>query len=96
MSHEVDSYNVLKVWLAHNIVVSQKTYLSPVSHDIIIIINQHLITALIVKNNQVWIGAGVFIHKGKPIGQGGGIVSTAFAYKDAEPGGLLAEILLNF
>ena len=79
----VDCYNVDKVFIGSNTVVSQKTYLCTASHDI----NNStypLITSPIIIKDQVWIGASAFIGLGVTIGVGAVIGGTASVYKDVE------------
>jgi putative colanic acid biosynthesis acetyltransferase WcaF len=84
LSPEVDCYNVNKIKIGAHSTVSQKTYLCSASHDISKS-NIPLVTAPIVIEDQVWIGASAFIGMGVTIGQGAVIGATASVYKDVEP-----------
>lgn len=78
---EVDCYNVNKVILKENTIVSQKAYLCTASHDINKP-NFPLITAPIIIEDQCWIGASSYIGMGVIVGQGAVIGATASVYKD--------------
>ena len=84
LSPEVDCYNVDKIKIGAHSTVSQKTYLCTASHDITKSSNP-LITAPIMVEDQVWIGASAFIGMGVIIGQGAIVGATASVYKDVEP-----------
>ena len=81
LAPEVDCYNVDKVKIGANSIVSQKTYLCTASHDI----NDKdykLITAPIILKDQVWIGASAFIGMGVKIDTGAVVGATASVYKN--------------
>ena len=80
---DVDCYNVDKVFIGSNTVVSQKTYLCTASHDISNS-TYPLITSPIIIKDQVWIGASAFIGLGVTIGVGAVVGGTASVYKDVE------------
>lgn len=84
LASEVDCYNVDKVTIGAHTTISQKTYLCAASHDISK--SSHpLITSPIKIEDQVWIGASVFIGLGVTIRQGAVVGATASVYKDVEP-----------
>ena len=84
LAPEVDCYNVNKIKIGDNTTISQKTYLCSASHDITKRTNP-LITAPIIIEGQVWVGASAFIGMGVTIGQGSVVGATASVYKDVEP-----------
>ncbi|WP_242385869.1 LbetaH domain-containing protein [Phocaeicola sartorii] len=96
LASDVDCYNVALIKIGANTTVSQGTYLCTASHDITSPLHP-LITAPIVIEDQVWIGAKVFIGIGATIRQGAVIGATASVYKDVEPwtvvGGNPAKII---
>lgn len=80
----VDCYNPDKIIIGAHSVISQKAYLCSASHDITN--SKHpLITAPIIIEDQVWIGADVFIGMGVTIKQGAVAGARASVYKDVEP-----------
>ena len=81
LAAEVDCYNVNKVILKANTIVSQKAYLCTASHDIN---SRHfpLITAPIILEDQSWVGASAFIGMGVTVKQGAIVGATASVYKD--------------
>ncbi len=98
LSPEVDCYNVAKISIGAHSTVSQKSYLCAASHDISD--PKHpLITAPIVIEDQVWIGASTFIGMGVVVGQGAVVGATASVYKNVEPwtvvGGNPAKFIKN-
>ncbi|MBK8805094.1 MAG: putative colanic acid biosynthesis acetyltransferase [Bacteroidales bacterium] len=83
LASDVDCYNVDKVILEANVIVSQKVYLCPGSHNI----NTKsfdLITAPIIIKNGAWIATQAFIGMGVTIGEGAVVGATASVYKDVE------------
>lgn len=98
LSPEVDCYNVAKISIGAHSTVSQKSYLCAASHDISDP-NHPLITAPIVIEDQVWIGASTFIGMGVVVGQGAVVGATASVYKNVEPwtvvGGNPAKFIKN-
>ena len=83
LAPEVDCYNVDKVFIGSYSTVSQKTYLCSASHDVTKSSNP-LITAPIIIENQVWIGANVFLGMGVTINTGAVVGATSSVYKDIE------------
>ena len=83
LADEVDCYNVDRVRIGDNTTVSQKTYICTASHDITRP-DIPLITAPIVIEDQVWIGADAFIGMGVTVGQGAVVGARASVYKDVE------------
>lgn len=81
LAPEVDCYNVDKVVIGAHSTVSQKTYLCTASHDIYKH-NCPLITAPIVVQDQVWVGASAYIGMGVTIEKGAVIGATSSIYKD--------------
>lgn len=82
LAPEVDCYNVDKIIIGSNSVVSQKTYLCSASHDVTKTDNP-LISAPIIIEDQVWIGASAFIGMGVTIKQGAVVGATASVYKNS-------------
>ena len=83
LADDVDCYNVDKVKVGDNTTISQKSYLCTASHDI----TKHdlpLVTAPIVIEDQVWIGADAFIGMGVTVRQGAVVGARASVYKDVE------------
>ena len=98
LSPEVDCYNVAKIYLGENSIVSQKSYLCAASHDISK--NDYpLITAPIIIEDQAWVGAGAYVGMGVTIGEGAVVGATASVYKNVEPwtvvGGNPAKFIKN-
>ena len=84
MSSDVECYNVDFVKISANTTVSQGAFICTASHDISS--PQHpLITAPIILEDQVWVGAKAFIGKGVTVGQGAVVGATASVYRDVEP-----------
>jgi len=83
LADSVDCYNVNKITLHSNTIVSQKAYLCTASHDVT---KKHfpLITAPIVLKSQSWVGASTFIGMGVTIGEGSVVGATSSVYKDVE------------
>ena len=96
LASKVDCYNVDKVILKANTIVSQKAYLCTASHDIYDK-KFPLITAPITLEDQSWVGASAYLGMGVIIGQGAIVGATASVYKDVLPwnivGGNPAKIL---
>jgi len=84
LAPEVDCYNVAKITIGANAIVSQKTYLCTASHDITKS-NYPLITAPIYIQEQAWVGASAFIGLGVNIKKGAVVGATASVYKDVDP-----------
>ena len=80
LAPEVDCYNANKIVIGSNSTVSQKTYLCSASHDVNKSTNP-LITAPIIIEDQVWIGASAFIGMGVTIKQGTVVGATSSVYK---------------
>ncbi len=81
---EVDCYNVDKIKIGRNSVVSQKAYLCTASHDITDPLHP-LITAPIRIEDQAWIAADSFVGMGVNIGQGAVVGARAAVFKNVEP-----------
>lgn len=79
----VDCYNVDTVRIGDNTTVSQKSYLCTASHDITKP-NLPLVTAPIIIEDQVWVGADAFIGMGVTVKQGAVIGARASVYKNVE------------
>lgn len=94
LSPEVDCYNVDKIYIGAHSTVSQKTYLCSASHDVTKSTHP-LITAPIIIEDQVWIGADAFIGMGVTLGQGAVVGATASVYKNVSPWTIVGEIRLN-
>jgi putative colanic acid biosynthesis acetyltransferase WcaF len=83
LDSEVICYNVDMVRIGSNSTVSQGTFLCAASHDVTSS-RYPMITAPIIIEDQVWIGAKAFIGMGVTIGQGAVVGATASVYKDVE------------
>lgn len=84
MASEVNCYNVATVKIGCNTIVSQGAYLCTASHDI----NSPqfpLITAPIILEDQVWVGAEAFVSMGVNVSQGAVVGARAAVFKDVEP-----------
>lgn len=84
MASGVNCYNVATVKIGSNTIVSQGAYLCTASHDI----NSPqfpLITAPIILEDQVWVGAEAFISMGVTVSQGAVVGARAAVFKDVEP-----------
>ena len=84
LASKVDCYNVDKIILKANTIVSQKAFLCSASHDIKDK-NFSIITAPIILEDQSWVGASAYIGMGVTIGQGAIVGATASVYKDVLP-----------
>ena len=80
----VECYNVAPVTVGAHSTISQGTLLCTASHDIT---DSHhrLVTAPIVVEDQVWIGARAYIGIGVVVRQGAVVGATASVYKTVEP-----------
>ncbi len=98
LSPEVDCYNVAKITIGAHSTVSQKTYLCAASHNIAKA-SHPLITAPIVIEDQVWVGAAAFIGMGVTVLQGAVVGASSSVYKNVEPwtvvGGNPAKFIKN-
>jgi len=81
LANDVDCYNVDRVVIGDNTTVSQKSYLCTASHDITKG-DLPLITAPIVIEDQVWVGADVFVGMGVTVKQGAVVGARSSVYKD--------------
>jgi len=81
---DVDCYNVDKIIIGAQVIVSQKTYLCSASHDISKS-NMPLISAPIIIEDQAWIAADVYIGMGVTIGRGAVVGARSSVYKNVEP-----------
>lgn len=81
LAPEVDCYNVDKIIIGANSTISQKSYLCSASHNVTKSTNP-LITSPIIIEDQVWVGASVFIGMGVTIKQGAVVGATSSVYKD--------------
>jgi putative colanic acid biosynthesis acetyltransferase WcaF len=81
---EVDCYNVTKIKIGKHALISQKSYLCSVSHDISKI-NMPLVISPITIKDQAWIAADAYIGMGVTIGQGAVVRACDSVYKDVEP-----------
>lgn len=80
---EVDCYNVDKIIIGRNVVVSQKAYLCTASHNYKSK-NFELITAPIIIHDNVWVGAAAFVNLGITLGEGCVVAATATVVKDVQ------------
>lgn len=80
----VECYNVAPVTVGAHSTISQGSLLCTASHDIT---DSHhrLVTAPIVIEDQVWIGARAYIGMGVVVRQGAVVGATASVYKTVEP-----------
>ena len=80
----VECYNVAPVTVGAHSTISQGSLLCTASHDIT---DSHhrLVTAPIVVEDQVWIGARAYIGMGVVVRQGAVVGATASVYKTVEP-----------
>ena len=83
LADQVDCYNVAPVIIGDNTTVSQKSYLCTASHDITKG-NLPLITAPIIIEDQVWIGADAFIGMGVTVHQGCVVGARASVFKSTD------------
>lgn len=84
LAPDVDCYNVDKIRIGANAIVSQGAYLCTASHDIT---NPQipLITAPIIIEDQAWVAADAFVGMGVTVGQGAVVGARAAVFKDVEP-----------
>lgn len=98
LGQQIDCYNVAKIKIYSNTTISQYVFLCSASHDITSV-NNPLITAPIVINDQAWIAAGAFIYMGVTIGQGAVVGAKSCVFKDVLPwtivGGNPAKLIKN-
>lgn len=80
----VDCYNVDKIKIGKNSIVSQKAYLCTASHDITNPLHP-LITAPICIEDQAWVAANAFVGMGVNIGQGSVVGARAAVFKNVAP-----------
>ena len=80
----VECYNVAPVTVGAHSTIAQGTLLCTASHDIT---DSHhrLVTAPIVVEDRVWIGARAYIGMGVVVRQGAVVGATASVYKTVEP-----------
>jgi putative colanic acid biosynthesis acetyltransferase WcaF len=93
-----DIYNVDRITLGRNTIVSQKSYLCTASHDIFD--KSHpLIHKPILLEDNVWVAADAFIGMGVIVGEGAVIGARSAVFKDVEAwsivGGNPAKFLKN-
>lgn len=84
MASEVNCYNVDIVRIGCNTIVSQGAFLCTASHNI----NSPqfpLITAPIILEDQVWVGAEAFVGMGVTIGQGAVVGARTAVFRDVKP-----------
>ncbi|MCX7862435.1 MAG: putative colanic acid biosynthesis acetyltransferase [Bacteroidales bacterium] len=81
---EVDCYNVNKVIIGKQVVISQKAYLCTASHNYKSKTFE-LISAPIIIKDQVWIGTAAFIHMGVVLNEGCIVAATSTVTKDVDP-----------
>lgn len=84
LAHDVICYNVGKIALRTQTVVSQYVYLCSASHDIDSP-RHELLTLPIEIQDQVWVAVDAFIGPGVKIGQGAVVGARAAVFKDVEP-----------
>jgi len=84
LSPEVDCYNVDRIVIGAESVVSQKVYLCSASHDFTKR-DMPLITAPIIIEDHVWVAADAFVGMGVTVGQGAVVGARSSVYKDVTP-----------
>lgn len=84
LAHKVICYNVGKVTLRTQSVISQYSHLCAASHDIDSIHHELLVLPIEVKD-QAWVAVDAFIGPGVTIGQGAVVGARASVFKDIEP-----------
>lgn len=89
ISSGVDVYNAHGVVLGDRVVVSQRTFLCTVTHDIEAV-DFSLKGASITIKNDCWIAAEAFIHPGVTIGEGAVVGARAVVVKDVPPWSVVA------
>lgn len=80
----VDCYNVDKIEIGVNAMVSQGAYLCSASHDTSII-DGPLVTSPITIAKNSWVAADAFIGRGVTIGEGAVVAARAVVVKDVMP-----------
>ena len=81
----VNFYNVDKVYIGDNTVISQGAFICPGSHDITDP-NNPMISKPMYIEDQVWVASEAFIGgRGIRIGQGAVVGARAAVFKDVEP-----------
>lgn len=83
IAEHVNCYNVDKVFIGDNVVVSQEAFLCTASHDISSV-NMELKTKPITVENNVWITARVIIMPGVTIREGGVVAAGAVVTHDVD------------
>lgn len=83
IASDVDCYNVAPVIIGEHSTISQGTYLCTASHDISDPHN-HLITAPILIEDQVWVGAQAFVGMNVTVHTGAVVGARAAVFKDVE------------
>lgn len=95
---DVNIYNVDKIFIRENVVISQNAYLCTASHNIYSIENE-LITKPILLHSSVWIGSEAYIGPGVTINEGAVVGARACVYKNVDKwvvvGGNPARVLKN-
>jgi putative colanic acid biosynthesis acetyltransferase WcaF len=83
IGENVNIYNVDKIIIHRNVIISQNSYLCTASHNINSI-NHELITKPIIINSMVWIATDVYIGPGVEINEGAVIGARACVYKNVD------------
>lgn len=83
LADKVDCYNVDWVIIGAHSTISQDAYLCTASHDIQDI-RHRLVTAPIVIEDGVWVGARAFINMGVTLKGGSVIGGFSYVYKDVD------------
>lgn len=84
LAHDVICYNVAKITLRTQSVVSQYSYLCAASHNIDSL--RHELLALPIEiQDQAWVAVDTFIGPGVTVGQGAVVGARAAVFKDVEP-----------
>lgn len=84
LGDDVECYNVDRIVLEDDAIVSQHAYLCTASHDI----NdpgRRLITAPIRVGRSSWICAGAFVHPGVTVGEGAVVAARSVVVKNVAP-----------
>lgn len=88
LANDVDCYCVTKVTIRRNAIVSQYSYLCTASHDYETA-DFRLVSAPIVINPSVWVGADCFIGPGVEVGEGAIIGARSTVIRDVPPQALV-------
>ena len=91
LSERVNCYNVDKVCIGDNVVVSQESFLCTASHDISSI-NMELTTSPIVIRSNAWVTSRAIIMPGVTVGEGAVVAAGAVVTHDAPPWSVIGGV----